>query len=164
MLYLGAVQGDLASALRPRSVDVLVCNPPYVPTETLPSLPPPQPEVAEATAGLSTSEPDPGPDPGSDAHLLSLSWAGGRDGMETTERLVASLPEVLTARGCAYVLLCARNRPDEVAAGVAQWGGGVEGRWRVETVGRSGGMGGWERLVVLRICREGGRGGEGDDA
>lgn len=45
----------------------------------------------------------------------SLSYAGGRDGMETTERLVGILPGVLSARGCAYLLLFRQSRPKDVA-------------------------------------------------
>ncbi|KJZ73650.1 hypothetical protein HIM_06983 [Hirsutella minnesotensis 3608] len=37
--YLGACMGDLASPWRPNSVDVLIFNPPYVPTPALPVRP-----------------------------------------------------------------------------------------------------------------------------
>ncbi|KAH0595538.1 hypothetical protein MHUMG1_06713 [Metarhizium humberi] len=38
-MYLGSWTGDLASALRPHEVDVLVFNPPYVPTPEMPVRP-----------------------------------------------------------------------------------------------------------------------------
>ena len=71
--------------------------------------------------------------------------------METTDRLLAALPSVLSARGCAYVLLCAQNRPNEVAERILGFGPD----WRVVTAGESGKTAGWEKLSVIRIWREG---------
>ncbi|KAF2399784.1 putative methylase [Trichodelitschia bisporula] len=133
-IFTDVVAGDLASPLRARKVDVLVFNPPYVPTEELPALP--------------DDLVVPGREFERDSYLLSLSYAGGEDGMETTKRLLDSLGDILSERGVAYVLLCARNRPDEVAAGLRDAG------WDVEVCGRSGKVGGWEKLVVLRIWRD----------
>jgi release factor glutamine methyltransferase len=135
-VFGGVVVGDLTGAVRDGEVDVVVFNPPYVPTE----------EVPDADTGSSASQWE------RDGVLLSLSWAGGREGMEVTERLLGELPRVLSARGVAYVLLCAQNRPDAVVERVRGWEGG--GRWRAEVVGRSGKQGGWERLCVVRIWRE----------
>jgi release factor glutamine methyltransferase len=86
-----------------------------------------------------------------DSDLLALAYAGGRDGMETTARLLADLGRLLhPARGVAYVLLCARNRPEDVVARIrAEWGP----RWAVERAGHSGKKAGWEVLQVLRIWR-----------
>ncbi|KAI0596978.1 hypothetical protein F4775DRAFT_269906 [Biscogniauxia sp. FL1348] len=135
--YLGAVQGDLGSPLAGGAVDVLIFNPPYVPTPELPS-----PETVPRL-GAPTSFDE-------DSLLLALTYAGGRDGMETTDRLLSSLPRVLSRRGCAYVLLCAQNRPDEVKERVR----GLGDTWRVETVGSSGKKAGWEKLQIIRIWRE----------
>lgn len=77
--------------------------------------------------------------------------------MQVTNKLLAQLPEILCPRrGVAYVLLCQQNRPEEVVRRIreGEWDGLGEGRWAVEIVGRSGKVGGWERLVVLRIWRE----------
>ncbi|KAF8856940.1 hypothetical protein BDZ45DRAFT_744842 [Acephala macrosclerotiorum] len=132
--YLGNVLGDLASSLKIGEVDILVFNPPYVPSSDLPSLPP-------GDSHAQTSFED-------DSKLLALSYAGGVDGMETTERLLASLPEILSQqRGCAYILLCAQNKPDKVKEGIKRWGAG----WAVETVGTSGKTGGWEKLQIVRV-------------
>ncbi|KAI1488698.1 hypothetical protein F5X96DRAFT_680279 [Biscogniauxia mediterranea] len=135
--YLGAVQGDLVSPLAGGAVDVLIFNPPYVPTPELPS-----PE-AVPRLGAPTSFDD-------DSLLLALTYAGGRDGMETTDRLLGSLPRVLSRRGCAYVLLCAQNRPEEVKERIR----GLGDAWRVETVGTSGKKAGWEKLQIIRIWRD----------
>ncbi|KAH8910468.1 hypothetical protein BR93DRAFT_271168 [Coniochaeta sp. PMI_546] len=135
-LFLDAVQGDLTTPLKRGQVDVLVFNPPYVPTEALPSV-------------TSREEGEEGGRFEEESRLLELAYAGGRDGMETTERLLDALPETLSGRGVAYVLLCAGNRPEEVKERIRAWGGG----WRAETVGTSGRQAGWERLCIVRIWR-----------
>ncbi|QVM07413.1 S-adenosylmethionine-dependent methyltransferase [Coccidioides posadasii str. Silveira] len=130
---IATIAGDLCSPLRAGAVDILIFNPPYVPTPELPPLPSPDPE----TPGIGTSKFE------QDSHLLSLSYAGGEYGMETTNRLLQDLPEVLNPhRGVAYILLCAQNKPDEVVAQVKDWGSG----WNAEVVGRSGVKAGWEKL------------------
>lgn len=129
---LAVLNADLASPVRAGSVDVLVFNPPYVPTAELP-----------ARESLSEDDED-------ESALLELSYAGGADGMEVTNRLLDQIPHVLSAdRGVAYVLLCARNRPEDVVRRVRCWGPA----WAVTVAGRSEQKGGWERLQVLRICR-----------
>ncbi|KAK4451484.1 methyltransferase domain-containing protein [Podospora aff. communis PSN243] len=135
--FLGAVQGDLVGPVRSGAVDVLVFNPPYVPTDELPA-----PPVGIAEKSKTTFE--------EDSHLLALSYAGGRDGMETTDRLIAALPDTLSGRGCAYLLLCAGNRPEDVKQRIREFGP----QWGAETVGTSGKTAGWEKLQIVRIWRE----------
>ncbi|KAI1814088.1 methyltransferase domain-containing protein [Poronia punctata] len=137
--FLGSVQGDLVAPLRDNSVDVLVFNPPYVPTAELPVQRAGDDEVRKTKDSFEE-----------DSYLLALSYAGGKDGMETTDRLLDSLPRVLSDRGCAYVLLCAQNKPEEVKERVRGLGGGP---WKAETVGSSGKKAGWERLQIVRIWR-----------
>jgi release factor glutamine methyltransferase len=135
--YLGNIVGDLTGPLKYGEVDVLIFNPPYVPTLEVPALP------TEGTNSNRSYE--------DDSHLLSLSYAGGADGMETTDRLLGELPGILNSdRGCAYILLCARNKPDRVKDRVKNWGNG----WMAETVANSGKRGGWEKLQIIRIWRE----------
>ncbi|KAK8114739.1 hypothetical protein PG999_006808 [Apiospora kogelbergensis] len=139
--FLDAVQGDLTAPLRPGSVDVLIFNPPYVPTEELPRQPTATDMVTSETA----------PTFQDDSYLLSLSYAGGVDGMEITDLLIGRLPEVLAPhRGCAYVLLCAQNKPEAVKQRIRAFGP----QWRAETVGSSGKQAGWEKLQIVRIWRE----------
>lgn len=126
---------DLASSIRPGEVDILIFNPPYVPTEELP-------EILEGEYSSDFER---------DSHLLSLSYAGGDEGMETTNRLLDELPQMLSAeRGVAYVLLCAQNKPKDVKARIRFW----EGGWHAETVGDSGKKGGFEKLQIIRIWQD----------
>lgn len=135
--YIGNVLGDLTTPIRPGSVDVLIFNPPYVPTPDLPALPGAQ-DLKYSSYEV-------------DSHLLSLSYAGGADGMETTNRLLDDLPNILSNdRGCAYILLCAQNKPEEVKKRVMS----LESSFSVETVGISGKKAGWEKLQIIRIWRK----------
>lgn len=140
-LCLGACVADLATPWARGAVDLLIFNPPYVPTEEVPS------------RGRVPSH-DPAdiclPSFDTDSYLLSLSYAGGRDGMETTARLISSLPDILSPRGCAYILLCAQNRPEQVKERILELGPA----WMVCTVGSSGKTAGREKLEVIRTWRD----------
>ncbi|KAL8699641.1 MAG: hypothetical protein Q9201_005895, partial [Fulgogasparrea decipioides] len=145
-LFLTSLEGDLASALRPGSVDVLIFNPPYVPTSEVPQL------VNTATSPAKEDDLNEGMEKALDknSQMLSLSYAGGIDGMEVTNRLLDQLPSVLNAeRGVAYILLCKQNKPAAVAERIQRWGA----EWKADVVGWSGKQGGWEKLQVLRISR-----------
>jgi release factor glutamine methyltransferase len=139
----GTVLTDLTGALRNGVVDLLIFNPPYVPTEESPD------RVRQDIEGR--------PMPKTltdiferDSKLLALSYAGGEDGMETTNRLLRAIPKLLNpVRGVAYILLCAQNRPDEVIQRIQGWGA----EWEVTVAGHSGKKGGWEVLQILRIWR-----------
>lgn len=141
--YIASIMSDLCTPLRPGSVDVLLFNPPYVPSEEAPRLP----TVAEQEdkKDLSRSAKFE-----QDSYFLSLTYAGGVDGMETTDRLLEAIPGILDpVRGVAYVLLCKQNNPEEVKERIRKWGNG----WMAETVGNSGKQAGWEKLVIVRIWR-----------
>ncbi|TKA39707.1 hypothetical protein B0A54_08344 [Friedmanniomyces endolithicus] len=138
--FVDCINSDLTTALRHGSVDVLIFNPPYVPTEALPEARSNQ-EALDGSALQAAFE--------RDSHLLALSYAGGAEGMETTDRLLDQLPDVLSKRGVAYVLLCKQNRPEAVLKRVREGPGG----WNAKVVGTSGQKAGWERLCILRIWR-----------
>ncbi|KAK5990475.1 eRF1 methyltransferase catalytic subunit MTQ2 [Cladobotryum mycophilum] len=141
-LYLGSCMGDLAAPWRRHSIDVLIFNPPYVPTSEMPSCPDTFTEEVLPSDNKTSFD--------DDSYLLSLSYAGGRDGMETTDRLIHALPEILSPRGCAYILLCAQNKPEDVKSRIRGFGP----EWRAQTVGSSGKTAGWEKLQIVRIWRE----------
>jgi release factor glutamine methyltransferase len=136
-VFMDAVNGDLLTCLRSNSIDVLIFNPPYVPTEETPV------GIRQSlNSSLSSFE--------TDSKLLALSYAGGPDGMETTDRLLLDVPRALKAhRGIAYVLLCARNKPTEVMSIVnTSWGNG----WTAELAAER--KAGWERLFIVRIWQK----------
>lgn len=114
-------QMSLTSSIRSKLVDVLVFNPPYVPAEIVPEL----------------------PDDTSDDKWLDLALLGGEDGMEVTWIVLDNLDLILADGGVAYILFCARNKPDEVAAVMRERG------WNVECVVHR--KAGWEVLSVLEF-------------
>lgn len=97
-------------------IDVLVFNPPYVSSESLPDR--------------------------EEGDWLEIAWEDGRGGAEIEDRTLGALAEVLSYSGVAYVPTCARSRPGEVVRRlrVDECAGGM--RWVVEKVGRGGGGGG----------------------
>ncbi|KAF5006159.1 hypothetical protein FDECE_7434 [Fusarium decemcellulare] len=141
-LYLGSCMGDLTTPWREAAIDVLIFNPPYVPTPEMPARPESfaADDLAEGTR----------PSFDDDSYLLALSYAGGLDGMETTDKLIDALPHTLSRRGCAYILLCAQNKPDEVKRRIEAFGP----EWRARTVGTSGKQAGWEKLQIVRVWRD----------
>ncbi|KIX05942.1 uncharacterized protein Z518_03916 [Rhinocladiella mackenziei CBS 650.93] len=147
-IYLSSLLGDLAAPLRAGEVDVLVFNPPYVPTESVPA--------HDADIGVDIGNAKEKPTFAESSHLLELSYAGGQDGMQVTSRLLNALPTLLSTKGVAYVLFCRGNRPEEVKSWIRGWDGANDGRWVwcAETVGTSGRTAGWEKLEIVRIWRE----------
>ena len=137
---LAVIEADLTSPFRPGTIDVLLFNPPYVPSEEVPRV---------MQNGSVKRETNPHLD--ADSHLLSLSYEGGKEGMEVTNKLLDQLPEILNKeRGVAYILLCHQNRPAAVMEMIKGWGLS----WSVEIVGKSGKQAGWEKLVIMRVSRK----------
>lgn len=100
------VQSDLLGALRhweyrptPTLIDILVFNPPYVPSES-------------DELGLECSW----------APRISAAWAGGVAGREVIDRLLPQLPKRMAPGGIIYMVLEALNRPSEVAETLAKMG------------------------------------------
>lgn len=119
--YLDSIRSDLTTALRDNIVDILIFNPPYVPAEEVPDIP--------------KSE---------DAYeWLDLALLGGSDGMVVTDRLLDSLGTILSPNGVAYILFCARNKPQQVVENMEQKG------WQCEHIMTR--KAGWEVLSVYRF-------------
>ncbi|KAI9673975.1 MAG: S-adenosylmethionine-dependent methyltransferase [Caeruleum heppii] len=138
-LPLDPILADLSAPLRSGVVDVLVFNPPYVPTASVPN-PSRAAPVPSDIAPLDAA-----------SDLLALSYAGGVDGMEVADRLLEQLPGILSFdRGVAYILLCAHNKPENVKRTINSW----PREWKVETVGSSGNRAGWEKLQIIRVWRD----------
>ncbi|TYZ67120.1 hypothetical protein PybrP1_005377 [[Pythium] brassicae (nom. inval.)] len=91
------VRTDLVSCCEQRlqhKVDVLLFNPPYVPT--------PSEEVGSTG--------------------IEAAWAGGRHGREVIDRLLPKLKELLAPAGVFYMVVVVENKPAEIAAILAQDG------------------------------------------
>ncbi|KAH8727178.1 methyltransferase domain-containing protein [Phaeosphaeriaceae sp. PMI808] len=141
-VFLDVVNGDLASAIRPNSIDVFIFNPPYVPAE-MPNLLR-HDDYNVVPKGKKTTSFE------QDSYLLELSYAGGEGGMVVTNRMLEQIPGILRERsGVAYLLLCAQNKPEVMKQRIREWGMG----WMAETVGFSGKKAGWEKLVIVRIWK-----------
>uniref|UniRef100_A0A1L8DS10 Methyltransferase HEMK2 n=1 Tax=Nyssomyia neivai TaxID=330878 RepID=A0A1L8DS10_9DIPT len=84
---------DLLSSFRCNSIDLLIFNPPYVPTEE-----------NEVNHG----------DEETFAGCLVKSWAGGEDGCSTVKRLMPFLKEKLSQSAVFYLLLLRENKPREM--------------------------------------------------
>ncbi|KAH7345112.1 putative methylase [Rhizoctonia solani] len=90
---LNAVICDLVHPLRHRlhgHIDVLIFNPPYVPTEE-----------DEAMIAQSQGE-------------IAGAWAGGFDGMAVTNRLLDELDSMLSPKGCFYLVALKQNNPQGI--------------------------------------------------
>ncbi|RLN53341.1 hypothetical protein BBJ29_008985 [Phytophthora kernoviae] len=84
------VRTDLLSCYEPRiqgTVDVLLFNPPYVPT--------PSEEVGSIG--------------------IEAAWAGGLHGREVIDRLLPRIKTLLSPRGVFYMVVVIENKPDEIA-------------------------------------------------
>uniref|UniRef100_A0A182KCW3 Methyltransferase HEMK2 n=1 Tax=Anopheles christyi TaxID=43041 RepID=A0A182KCW3_9DIPT len=93
------VNMDLLAGLRPACIDLLVFNPPYVPTQqTTVSL-------EEHIDEFNSSK---------EGQTLVHSWAGGADGRVVTDRVLTDLHRILAPDGLFYLLLLKENKPEEV--------------------------------------------------
>jgi release factor glutamine methyltransferase len=112
---------DLDAALQPRlhgAVDLLVFNPPYVPT--------PDEEVQRGG--------------------IAAAWAGGYRGRRVLDRLLPSIPLLLSDRGQAFVIALPDNDPQEVLKLMADVG--LQGKVVAQRSADE------ERLLVLQFWRE----------
>lgn len=122
---LDIIQGNLNTPLRCNEIDILVFNPPYVPAENVPEVP----ESKEM-----------------EDEWLDLALLGGKDGMIITQKVLDSLDDILSASGVAYILFCARNKPEEVVNSMLK-----TGKWEITLVEHR--KAGWEVLSVYRFER-----------
>jgi len=96
-----AIHTSLAGPLSTRlhnSVDLLVFNPPYVPTES-----------EEAQQGQECGQ-------------ISSSWAGGFDGMEVTNKLLRESETLLSTNGRFYLVAVKQNNIPEISRRLLECG------------------------------------------
>lgn len=96
-----AIQMDLVTMLSPKSVDVLIFNPPYVPTST--SISKTQQSHDESNFEDTSIDPN-----------LIKSWAGGKDGREVMDRVINSLDAILSSNGVFYLMALKENKVPEI--------------------------------------------------
>lgn len=122
-LSVDLIQSDLTTSIKPGQIDLLVFNPPYVPAEDLPEIP----NKLEDTD-----------------QWLDLALLGGEDGMIITQKVLDQLDNTLSPNGVAYILFCARNKPEEIVRKLSN-------KWDVKLVEHR--KAGWEVLSVYRFMR-----------
>jgi len=128
---LDVVQTSFALPLSRRlfhSVDVLIFNPPYVPT--------PDEEAIAAQSQGGTGD------------TIAGSWAGGEDGMEVTNIFLDQVETLLSPAGYFYLVAVARNNIPRIREQMQMHHG-----LRSEIVLQR--RAGREHLHVLRFCRSG---------
>jgi release factor glutamine methyltransferase len=156
-----AVLGDLLGCALPRlagRVDVLLFNPPYVPTPDAEVLGPARAAALAAAVacgghggGGAGGEPTAAAeaaaaDAAADA-MLAAAWAGGERGRRVLDRALPQVARALSAGGgAAFVVLVEENVPDEVARDARALG-------LAASVVRRGTAKN-ERLLVMRLVRE----------
>ena len=130
---------DLLTAFKKNSIDLLVFNPPYVPTDCCESLS----NVPEQTKFYDDEADDIFK---RDTKMLIKSWAGGIDGCEIINRVIFKLDEILATNGIFYLLLIKDNKPEKIIKQLDELG--FESHQIIDRKIRG------EHLLVLKITRK----------
>ena len=83
------IQGDLLSSFHENVFDMLIFNPPYVPTSS-------------EEVGIGDN--------------LSAAWAGGKKGREVLDRLLLDLTRVMKKKSLILILALEENDPDDIVS------------------------------------------------
>jgi len=103
---LGPVQARLQGA-----VDILIFNPPYVPTPSSEVVDPDEKKGGGEEAARDSS-----------IGMLSAAWAGGSRGREVLDKLLPVVPTVLSAKGVFYLVAVPENDPKELESIMSKYG------------------------------------------
>lgn len=130
---------DLLTSFKPNSIDLLVFNPPYVPTPTddasnIPEQMKFYDKDAEKVYGSRVNE-----------KMLIKSWAGGVDGCEIINRVIFNLDQILAPDGVFYLLIIKDNNPEKIKKELTNMG-----YQALEVIDRK--IRG-EHLIVLKITK-----------
>lgn len=96
---------DLLASFKQNSVDLLVFNPPYVPTPNNTSSDVPEQQKLYDDDAEKVFH--------SDDRMLIKSWAGGLDGCEVINRVLCDL-DILAPEGIFYLLIIKDNNPEVI--------------------------------------------------
>lgn len=130
---------DLLTAFKNNSIDLLVFNPPYVPTENSdPSTNKSEQEKLYDDEAEKVFE--------RDEKLLIKSWAGGLDGCEVINRVIDNLNEILSPSGIFFLLLIKDNKPEIIVDKLNKLG--FNSKQIIDRKIRG------EHLLVLKITRK----------
>jgi len=129
---------DLLTAFKPNSVDLLVFNPPYVPTPT-------DDEVSAIPEQRKFYDKDAEDVYAARDKMLIKSWAGGADGCEIINRVIHNLPDIIAADGVFYLLIIKENNPEKITKDLRR-----KGFQAVQIIDRK--IRG-EHLIVLKISK-----------
>lgn len=77
--------------------------------------------------------------------MVGLGVVGGEDGMDVTNKVLDNLEAILSLSGVAYILFCARNKPEEIAKRMEQI-------WDIKLIEQR--KAGWEILSVYRFQKK----------
>lgn len=130
---------DLLTSFKSNSVDLLVFNPPYVPTpsdsiDNIPERSKLYDNEAESVYSSRDGE-----------KMLIKSWAGGVDGCEIINRVIASLDDILAPDGVFYLLIIKDNNPERIKRALNERG------YQATQIADRKIRG--EHLIVLKICK-----------
>lgn len=108
---------DLLTSFKSKSIDLLIFNPPYVPT---------LPDECEIDVleqnKFYDKEAEESYLKANDEKMLIKSWAGGIDGCEVINRLIPKLDDILAPDGIFYLLLIKDNNPEKIIKDLKECG------------------------------------------
>lgn len=126
-LPFDTIRTNLTDSLKDNQIDLLIFNPPYVPSEDIPAIP-----------NIDDNE---------NSHWLDLALVGGHNGMLITDILLDNLNNALSINGQAYILFCARNNHPQVVSKFLE----VNTKFTVDCVIQR--KCGWEELAIYRFTK-----------
>lgn len=121
------IRSNLTDSFRKNQIDVILFNPPYVPSEDIPEIPYTDDDTNSA--------------------WLDLALVGGDDGMRITNIVLENLDNTLSINGEAYILFCARNNHPKVTLEFKE----KYTNFDVESVMER--KCGWEELAIYRFTK-----------
>ncbi|XP_063705957.1 methyltransferase N6AMT1 [Culicoides brevitarsis] len=130
--HVDCLNMNLLSSIKDHSVDLLVFNPPYVPSRLDKDTE--ERQLEQESVGASSDN-------------LIRTWAGGVNGREVIDKVVEEIDRVLAPHGTFYLLLLKENKPNEIIGDLKKR------QFRAEIFMERRIIG--EHLVILKIVKAG---------